>query len=256
MKKAIALLTFFFGLMGFAQEAALKADYNAGQAFYKQKQYNEAIASFRKVLTATDITKLKKVCHINIGLSHNELKEYGTAINDFTEAIKLDSTDMTTFIDRGLCKMRNDDNAGALQDLTYAATSRQATIQNKEAGLYWQARINQKSGMYAQAVKNCDDYIMLNSADHEIHFIRGTANDGLFKFAEAIKDYSKAIELNPEYFEAYANRGTAKINEFTTTGTVKPTRRQTASACDDFKKARSLGDTTVGDMIYVHCGEK
>lgn len=106
-----------------------------------------------------------------------------------------------------------------------------------------------------EAIKLYDKAIELNPTVAQAYFNRGACKGNNFDFDGAIKDYDKAIELNPEYMEAYGNRGNAKINMFTSKGNLNPTPEQTESACEDFHKAVSLGDTTIGteDMIYIHC---
>lgn len=106
-----------------------------------------------------------------------------------------------------------------------------------------------------KAITLYDKAIELNPTVAQAYFNRGACKGNNFDFEGAIKDYDKAIELNPEYMEAYGNRGNAKINTFTSKGNINPTPEQTESACEDFNKAVSLGDKTIGteDMIYIHC---
>lgn len=106
-----------------------------------------------------------------------------------------------------------------------------------------------------KAIELYDKAIELNPTVAQTYFSRGVCKQNDFNFEEAIKDYDKAIELDPEYMEAYTNRGYAKINIFTSKGNLNPTDKQTVSACEDFHKAISLGDKTIGtkDMIYLYC---
>jgi tetratricopeptide (TPR) repeat protein len=108
-----------------------------------------------------------------------------------------------------------------------------------------------------EAIKLYDKAIELNPTVAQAFFNRGACKGNNFDFAGAVKDYDKAIELNPEYMEAFGNRGNAKINMFTSKGNINPTPEQTESACEDFHKAVSLGDKTIGteDMIYIHCNK-
>lgn len=106
-----------------------------------------------------------------------------------------------------------------------------------------------------EAIELYDKAIEINPTVAQTYFNRGACKGNDFDFEGSIKDYDKAIELNPEYMEAYANRGNAKINMFTSKGNINSTPEQTESACEDFHKAVSLGDKTIGteDMIYIHC---
>lgn len=106
-----------------------------------------------------------------------------------------------------------------------------------------------------EAIKLYDEAIKLNPTVAQIYFNRGIAKSNSFDFEEAIKDYDKAIEIDPNYMEAYGNRGSAKINVYTSKGNIEPTRKQTKSACIDFKKSKSLGNNTIQneDNIYLYC---
>lgn len=109
-----------------------------------------------------------------------------------------------------------------------------------------------------EAINIYDKAIELNPTVAQVYFNRGACKGNNFDFDGAIKDYDKAIELKPEYMEAYGNRGNAKINMFTSKGNLNPTPEQAESACEDFHKAVSLGDKTIGteDMIFIHCKKK
>jgi Tfp pilus assembly protein PilF len=60
-------------------------------------------------------------------------------------------------------------------------------------------------------------------------------------YKSAISDYSKVISMNPESSDAYYNRGAA----FQYAGDKK--------ACDDWRKAQSLGNKRAGEMISKYC---
>lgn len=108
------------------------------------------------------------------------------------------------------------------------------------------------------AIEYYDKAINLNPTVAQVYLMRGTAYSNMFNYEYAINDYDKALELNPNYMEAYANRGSAKINQFTSKGNLEITSEQTSSACVDFRKAKELGDNSIGteDMIYLYCRKK
>jgi len=182
-------------------------------------------------------------------------KKYDLAISDFTEAIKLDSTDMASFIDRGLSLMHAGNLEKAKQDYNYVVYKNNNN-RMMVAALYWLARINYSQGKFKEVIENCNRYFIIDAKDPELYFIRGTANDMLRNFEQSIIDYSKAIELNPNYVESIANRGTAKINLLTGNGNLQQSKKETKSACKDLKKAKELGDNAVDDLIYVYCNRK
>src|SRR5690606_41000811 len=93
-----------------------------------------------------------------------------------------------------------------------------------------------------------------NKNDAEFYFLRGTAYSNMRKYKEAIEDYDTAIKIHPNYVEVLTNRGVAKINLLTTNGNLKPTKKETKSACEDLKKAYQLGDKeNTEDLIFIYC---
>jgi len=71
---------------------------------------------------------------------------------------------------------------------------------------------------------------------------RGNAYYDLEKYSNAISDYTKAININPNYAEAYNNRGNAYCNS----GNRK-------KACEDWRKAYSLGITDIKELVDEFC---
>ena len=109
-----------------------------------------------------------------------------------------------------------------------------------------------------EAIRLYDQAIKLNPTVAQLYFNRGVTKSNSFDFEAAIKDYDQAINMNPNYMEAYGNRGNAKINILTSKGNIDLTKEQTKSACEDFKKSASLGDTSIAteDNLYLYCREK
>ena len=64
----------------------------------------------------------------------------------------------------------------------------------------------------------------------------------MFSDDGAINDYSKVIELNPDFDTAYSNRGIAKENLGDLNG-----------ACNDWRKAASLGDSNSAKWVRDQC---
>ncbi|SEC25656.1 Tetratricopeptide repeat-containing protein [Tenacibaculum sp. MAR_2009_124] len=229
--------------------------YNKGISNYKSGNYEEAIENYTKLMTIIEETSIQKTCYINRGLSYNRLGKYDLAIADFTNAIKLDSTDMASFIDRGLSRMYSGNYKEAKEDYTYVVDTK-SNEGMMESALYWLARIHYSERKFDEVIKNCDQYLKINPRDPELYFIRGVSNDMQGNYEQSIKDYNEATKLKPNYVQAIANRGTAKINLLTGRGNLQPSRSETRHACRDLKKAKKLGDNSVEDLIYSYCGSK
>lgn len=97
---------------------------------------------------------------------------YEQAIEQYNQAILLDSTDANYFLQRGFCKGLLKDYQGAIAD-------------------------------YSSAIR-------LNPSDQFAYVSRGSAKSKIGNFSEAIDDFNQALVLDPDYAEAYNNRGFAR----------------------------------------------
>ena len=144
----------------------------------------------------------------------------------------------------------------AKKDFEFVLT-KDSTGEQAQAALYYLGLIAYNQKKDKEAIRYYDRLIQLIPNDAEAYFNRGCAK-GMFleNIEESIKDYDMAIEIDPNYAAAYANRGVAKINLLITKGNIQPSKDQTMSDCADLKKAKSIGDNSVDDMIFVYCDKK
>ena len=229
--------------------------YQTGNSNFKSGNFEKAIENYTELMQTVDDKLVQKTCYINRGLSYDRLQKYDLAIADFTEVIKMDSTDMASFIDRGLSKMHAGYLEKAFVDFNYVIL-KNSDKRMTENAIYWKAQIHYTQLKFEEVIKDCDQYFLVDSNDPELYFIRGSANSMLRNFEQSIADYDKAIEIKPNYVQAIANRGTTKINLLTGNGNLQPTKKETKNACKDLRKAKELGDNTVEDLIYVYCDRK
>ena len=254
MRTVLSLLFLFaFGLTS-AQNDLIEL-YNTANSQYQAGEYQAAIKNYTKLLDATPLPLVIKRAYINRGLSYDRSQQFDKAIADFTEAIKLDSTDMASFVDRGLSHMHAGSFEKAIRDYNYVIY-KNTDARMTQNSMYWKARIYFTQGKMEEVTKIGDQYFLIRKDDWEMHFIVGNAYSFLRKFEESIAQYDKAIELKPNYWEAISNRGTAKINLLTGNGNLQPSKKETKSACKDLKKAMEMGGNSIEDLYYVYCKMK
>jgi len=255
MRKSIilflSLLAFSFG----SGQASLKSDFDKAVKLLKAQDYQNAEKGFSEVLSKTTDKGLKKYCLIYRAFSYNGLGYYAKAIADLDKAIELDSSDVASYVDRGKVKAYIDDLEGAKQDFLHVL-GKDSISEQGGASLFYLGKIAYQQGEFEKSIKYCDKYLLMDRNDPEVYFNRGAAKDMIMDPAGSIKDYDMAIQLDSTYAEAYANRGVAKINLQGKKGNIQLTKEQAADACADLRKAKQLGDNTVDDMIFVHCGNK
>jgi tetratricopeptide (TPR) repeat protein len=234
-----------------------ETDFNKGVDLLKKGSYKEAIKTFSEIIPKASDTELKKLCYIYRAFSYNELSDFKKSIADFDTAIVIDENDIATYIDRGKTKGYMNDFDGAQKDFQLVLT-KDTTSEQAQAALYYLGLIAYQQKEFSKAIHFYNKFIILVPDNAEVYFNRGAAKGMLIPadLEGSIKDYDKAIQIMPNYTEAFANRGIAKINLLTTRGNIQPSKKQTTDACSDLKKARSLGDRTVEDMIFVYCDKK
>ena len=246
---------FTYTISSFGQADKIMELYTQGNSFYNAGKYDQAIEYYSKFIEATDEPRIIKRGYINRGLALDKLGNYDKAVEDFTEAIKLDSTDMASFIDRALALYHANKFEDARGDFDYVVEL-DTNKQMKENALYWLAQIDYKSGNMDQVIEHSNMFLKSNPKDPEVIFIRASAYSMLREFEKSIDDYTRIINLYPEAYQAYANRGIAKINQLTANGNLQPSKKETKNACKDLRKAQAMGDSTVGDMIFIYCKNK
>ena len=174
--------------------------------------------------------------YIKRGNAKLESGNHEGAIQDYTQAIKLNPKDAAGYINRGLAKAKKPsrDYIGAIEDykkainlnpddtkLKYAyyelGNAKKSLGQNADAkrdyakAYYYEGKANSNNHQYQAAVKSFDKSIDLNPDYAEAYYARGNAQTPGGNYQAAIIDYTKVIDLNPDYAEAYYARGNAKI---------------------------------------------
>ncbi len=105
------------------------------------------------------------------GKIHYNNARYEKAIEQFNQAIAIDSSDANYFLQRGFCKGLVHEYESAIEDFTRA--------------------------------------YQLDPANKFALVSRGSAKSKLGRHQEAIDDFNRAISIDPDYAEAYNNRGFA-----------------------------------------------
>ena len=142
--------------------------YNKGVRQAKKGNYEKAKKFFSISIDEYPFSK----AYYNRALAKSCLKEYASAIEDYTKAIALKPNFPVAYNNRGADKNELKDYTGALNDYTKAI---------------------EQDSLYARAYYN-----------------RGIVYINLKQYENAIADFSKALLLNPEYNEAEKNKAIAQ----------------------------------------------
>ena len=109
--------------------------------------------------------------HNNLGLSWSTKGEYDKAVEEYSEAIRIDPTLANVYFNRGFVWYKKREYDPAIEDFTHA--------------------------------------VRLNASDADYYNFRGLAWDDKGEHDKAIADYNQAIHVDPNKALAYNNRGVA-----------------------------------------------
>lgn len=137
-----------------------------------------------------------------------EKENYQDAMDDFNKALELKRKDSKIYVSRGLVKDRIGEHESAISDYTlaikYDKNSRTAYINR---GI-----TNDKLGKPIAAVGDYQRAIRVSKGfAPDAYYNMGLAECKRERYEEALEDFTKAIEQNPMYSNAYYKRGLVYI---------------------------------------------
>jgi lipoprotein NlpI len=162
---------------------------------------------------------------------HNDNRDYGLAIDDCDQAIKLQPRNAVAFNNRGLAYYGNGQYDRAIQDYDQAVSinSDYAAAFNNRGNAY------RDKGQYDRAIQDYDQATSLDPQYAHAFNNRGLAYYAKGQYDRAIQNYDQAISLDPKYAHAFNNRGGAYSD-----------KGQYDRAIEDYDQAISL------DPKYAH----
>ena len=173
-----------------------------------------------------------------LGITHYDSSNFVAAINCFTKAISLDSTNPEYYSNRALCRYDMKNFGDALTDIDKAIK-----LKASYPGLYYiRGLIQEKTGEHEQAKKDFTKEIIFNQGCYKCYYNLGNMYADEKENDLALKMYDKAILANIEFKEAWNNRAVLKYRLKDKTG-----------ACADWKKAFELGDKEAAKDLSRFC---
>jgi tetratricopeptide (TPR) repeat protein len=139
------------------------------------------------------------------GINALSKDEYITAIDKFSEYLKIKPDSDTAYNFRGLSYFKLGDLTNSLSDLNNAVKINPdyAAAFNNRGNTYY------KSGLYADAINDFNKVITIDPNFASSYFFRGLAYNKVNNYREAVKDLSVAIDIKPDNPNTYYNRGIA-----------------------------------------------
>ncbi len=132
---------------------------------------------------------------------------------------------------------------------------------------------------FAGAIKDYDLSIQEDGTNKEAYYNRGACELALKDFKSAMNDFSKVIDLDPKYAGAYGNRAAILVGEkryaeavsdldmaitldptfpnvLTLRGQIRAQTGNRVGACEDFHRAKQVGDKLADKYISRFCGNE
>ena len=206
-----------------------------GASKMDNKDYEGAIEEYSKAIKV-DSTYYN--AYYNRALAEIQLKHFDEAFSDLNKTIYLNSKKIEAYNDRGNLRLKMKDTTGALLDYNVSIN-----LNPKFPSTYYNlGNLNLNKKEYNEAILKYSKAIELNNKFIDAYLNRGIAKYFLKDFQGSITDYNKAIELNEKYAIVYKNRGLSKL-----------ALKDADGACNDFNKAVSLGFESANYQIQKYC---
>ena len=176
----------------------------AAQLFQEQN-WDELIPVCDKLIDLKQEADWKALAYFYRGVAYFNKGEYGHAITDFSEVIKLDQKNAAAYYSRGLAYTNKGEDEQAIIDFNKAIEldRHNATAYYKRGGIYF------NKGEYDHAIADFDKAIELDPNYAAVYLNRGLAYFSKGVYDQAITDLDEAIKLDPENAAAYFYRGIA-----------------------------------------------
>ncbi|HNR20881.1 MAG TPA: hypothetical protein PKN75_03715 [Bacteroidia bacterium] len=206
--------------------------------YSRNKVWNNDIVFLTDIIEKNPTVPYLYRAYGNRGMAFKRTNKPKDAIADFTEAIKIDSTDGRSFFNRALTYASLNLNAEALADFNEAERrdSNQALIYSNRAQVKF--LLNDTLG----AEQDCFKTIQLDSLNID-------AYNTLANISFSRKDYvlsegylNKTISINPQFSIGYKNRGTLYLLQ-----------NKKAEACSDLLTASNLNNQEAKNLFSQYC---
>jgi tetratricopeptide (TPR) repeat protein len=125
------------------------------------------------------------------GVDHVRTRQYKEALEDFSEAIKIQPSNQHDYFFRGKVHVLNDDDKAALPDLTKSIS---LSAENPYA-LLERGKLYYRQKNYKNAVDDLTKAVKLTPNDPKAHEFRALALNNIHKFDEAANEITTALAL-------------------------------------------------------------
>jgi tetratricopeptide (TPR) repeat protein len=175
-----------------------EAYYNKAKAQFELKKFTDTIESYSFAIQYNCNNKAS--AFNDRGVAKCRIRDYQDAINDFSEAIKINPSKPLYYKNRGVSYSNIKEYDKAIDDFNKVI----AIASNNDADVYnFRGVANAKKKQYKEAIADFNEAIKIDSQHSKAFKNRGEVNAMLGNFDKAINDFTAAIDINKKYGEAY-----------------------------------------------------
>ena len=210
---------------------------NRAIAHDEKKDYIRAIQDFSQAIR---LDPNYAIAYNNRGNAYRDKQDFDAAILDYSQAIRLDPSYVIAFNNRGNAYRDKQDFDRAIQDYSQAIrlNPKYAIAYNNRGYAYFEKK------NYDRAVQDFSQAIRLDPNYAVAFNNRGNAYLSKNDYSRAIEDYRQTLQLDPKNAGAYANRAHARFfqGEF-------------SAAVPDFTRAAELQSSYPYYAIWLYLAE-
>ena len=181
-----------------------------GNSYGLLKDYGNALEDYNEFIKInSDVGKQEYVGYMQRGMLYKTMGEYKNALMDYNKSIQLNNKDGILYELRAELLHKKGDIDEAIADCNSAL---KLGCKDKERMYNIRAFCYIKKGDYTRAKNNVESALAINNNSGEAYYYRGIINFVIDNYDQAIRDCDKAISLlkeNDELSSAYCNRGNA-----------------------------------------------
>ena len=177
--------------------------YARGITKLDQFNYQESVEDFNQAIR---LDSKYTEAYFKRGYVYTWLRKYSEALVDFNQVIAIDPNYLDGYLNRGWTQISLQNNQAALEDF-----NRAIRLNPNYAITYaHQGMAYLKLGKYEEALESSKQAIRLDPNNSYAYSIQANIFNALKDYQSAIKVSSMAISIDPDNFSAYTNRAIAR----------------------------------------------
>jgi tetratricopeptide (TPR) repeat protein len=162
---------------------------------WKHKNYGDAIRLANQAINSGRLqARGLSLAYFVRGLAYHSTHRYAAATADYTASLRNDPTNHLAYHSRGLIRSIQNDNLGALADLSEAIRLHPTVTSHYVRGL-----VNLRLRRFDDAYADASAMLLMRPKDYHGYYLRGLAHQGRGQRRLAAADYRHVLALNPSH---------------------------------------------------------